>query len=274
MIDEKEKENALFTPVKVFTESTSISRIDDNSEQSVDITSERSDNNDSSSSSSSIIRRERDEIEERRQQQQQQRRRKRRTSRRRSSFDFVEESIDTSSNTQATPSKTSILNVKAPQISYTPFKKKQLPILSRQQQQQQHQEQEQEQDILPVTQIQQQAKNLFFKRRRRNGTKKEASPHKKKIVTKSNLNEYDEVEIDSIGREMEQSDLVVPKSVLEETFDYYDTHCADLIKSVDISSIGAGCAFSTSDKLSLGKEEQEQELELEGESFIDPEYNI
>lgn len=264
MIDDKE--NVSFTPVKLFTEndpSTSISRIADNSgEQSVDITGEidaraeperRTSRSGGSGSGRGGGRR-------------------RRRSRRRSSLNFTEESLDGNSISDgisglATPSKPNVLSIKAPQIAYTPVKKKQLTsTLSTQQQQQQAEE------TNPVSQIQQQAKNLFFKRRRM-GRKAAASPRKRKIA--KNEGESEEgPEVDSMGREMEQSDLAAPKSVLEETFDYYDTHCADLIKSVDVSDIGAGYAFPGSEKLSLGKGEQEKELELDDESFIDPEYNI
>lgn len=266
-----DKENVSFTPVKLFDEgvsSTSISRIVDNSERSVDITGEINETET----------RTRTEVGTGAETERRRNRRRRRNSRRRSSLDFIEGPLDDASfsndvgGSPATPSKSNVLNIKAPQIAYTPVKKKQLtPALIQQQQQQQQQLEE----VRPVSQIQQQAKNLFFKRRKRGGGGKRASisPQKRKMA--KNDGESEECpEVDSMGRRMEQSDLAAPKSVLEETFDYYDTHCADLINSVDISDIGAGCAFSASEKLSLGKGEQEKELELDDESFIDPEYNI
>ena len=190
--------------------------------------------------------------------------------RRRSSLSFVEESLD---------SEQHLLSVKPPQISYTPIRKSVLSVLPPQQEER--------------PEVRQQARNLFFKRRRRLAVSSpQAAKRKKQIVcsvdatlagdstgkagtARESKEGNDEVEVDSMGRAMEQSDLAAPKSVLEETFDYYDTHCADLIKSVDVSSIGAGSSPSRpGDKISLRKEEQAQELELEGESFIDPEYNI
>lgn len=262
MLDEREKENALPTPVKP----TSISTIESESidgEQSVNITEEGGEEERNvgirGTGSETIIQQER--------RREELRKRSRRSSRRRSSLSFVEESINTSSsNSPETPSKPGVLNVKAPQITYTPVRKRQLASSSFPSIQQQQQQQQQPM-LFPVSQIQQQVKNLFFKRRRKMRTAD--SPQKRRAMIDASS-----IEIDYMGREMEQSDLAAPKSALEETFDYYDTHCADLINSVDISGIGAGCAVSANDKLSLGKAEQEQELELEGESFIDPEYDI
>lgn len=254
MLDEREKENALPTPVKP----TSISTID--GEENVGATEEEEEERDVGTRGIGpeiIIQQER--------RREELRKRNRRNSRRRSSLSFVEESINTSSsNSPENPSKSGVLNVKAPQIAYTPVRKRQLASSSFSSIQQQQQQQP---TLLPISQIQQQVKNLFFKRRRKMRTVD--SPQKRRAIANA-----DSIEIDYMGREMEQSDLAAPKSALEETFDYYDTHCADLINSVDISGIGAGCAVSANDKLSLGKAEQEQELELEGESFIDPEYDI